>query len=234
VITKPKQRSQAQRRDESQTRILEAALDLLIEKGFDRFSLSDVGKRAQCSHELANFYFESKDGLLKALAKHIIRNISDELLMIEVDGNGFERLAKRILYTAEISERDDRGFTAYLRIAGEAPFSEHLAELYRDRRRQTIDIFKQSITAGIASGDIRRSTDRDLVAQVCYDFVRGHVDRRLLDRNGGDAKEMTGIVHAFIDMLRGQIAVRKRYTEVALRDFTDPTQTTDRSHISAT
>jgi AcrR family transcriptional regulator len=211
-MTKPKRRSQAERRDESQARILEAALDLLVEKGFDRFSLSDVGKRARCSHELANFYFESKDGLLRALAKHIIRNISSELLAIDFDGNGFERFAKRILYIAEVSERDGRGFTAYLRMAGEAPFSEHLAELYRDRRRQTIDIFKQSITDGIASGDIRRSTDADLVAQVCYDFVRGHVDRRLLDKNEDDVADMKRIVQGFIDLLRGEIAVRKRGT----------------------
>ncbi len=210
---KPQRRSQAERRGDSQARILGAAIDLLIEKGFDRFSLHDVGKRAGCSHELVNFYFGNKDGLLDAMATHIIGNFSDELLTLDDSPNAFDRLAKQILYIATIADRDLTTFTAYLRIAGEAPFSPHLSELYRARRSQTLQIFRQTILAGKASGHIRRGVDADAIAQVCYDFVRGHVDRRLLDRDAETTVEFNAIISSFVELLRGQIAIRKRAGE---------------------
>lgn len=206
---KSPRRSQAERRGESQARIIGAAIDLLIEKGFDRFSLHDVGKRAGCSHELVNFYFGNKDGLLEALATHIIETFSDELLSLDDSPNAFDRLARQILYIATIADRAPRTFTAYLRIAGEAPFYEHLTQLYRNRRSQTLGIFRQTILAGKASGHIRRNVNADAIAQVCYDFVRGHVDRQLLDRDEA-ADQFNAIISTFIDLLRANIAIRKR------------------------
>lgn len=207
---KPPRRSQAERRDESQARILSAAILLLIEKGFDRFSLHDVGKRAKCSHELVNHYFGNKDGLLDAMATHIIGNISDELLALDNTVNIFERLAKQVLYITKIGERDPTTFAAYLRMAGEAPFSDHLSELYRTRRSQTVEIFRQTIAAGKTDGYIRRSVDADGIAMVCYDFVRGHVDRRLLDRDIKTGDDFDAVVASFIEVLRSAIAVKKR------------------------
>jgi AcrR family transcriptional regulator len=207
---KPQRRSQAERRGESQERILGAAIDLLIEKGFDKFSLHDIGKRAGCSHELVNFYFGNKDGLLEALATHIIGNLSDELLALDDSPNAFDRLSKQIHYIAKIADRDPRTFTAYMRMAGEAPFYEHLSGLYRNRRNQTLAIFRQTIASGKASGCIRRSVDAESVAQVCYDFVRGHVDRRLLDRDTETKLSLDAIISTFVEILRGQIAIRKR------------------------
>lgn len=213
---RPRKRSQAERREDSQARILAAANHLLIDKGFDRFSLHEVGRLAKCSHELVNFYFVNKDGLLKALAAHIIRNTSDELLSLDDTPNAFERLAKQILHIASISERDPTTFTAYLRMAGEAPFSENFAELFRARRTQTIHIFLETIIAGKASGDIRRGVNADAIAHVCYDFVRGHVDRRLLDRHAENTDALIAIITTFIEIIRGQIAVRKRTDENGL------------------
>ena len=224
---KPPRRTQAERRDESKARILGATIDLLIEKGFDRFSLHDVGKRAKCSHELVNFYFGNKDGLLDAMATHIIGNLSDELLAVDDSPNAFDRLAKQIMYIATIADRDLTTFTAYLRMAGEAPFSAHLSDLYRARRNQTLHIFRQTILAGKISGHIRRGVDADAIAQVCYDFVRGHVDRRLLDRNAETTGEFNAIISSFVELLRGQIAIRKRAGDQASllpaqQDLVDP------------
>ena len=212
---RPHRKSQAQRRGDSQARILGAAIDLLIEKGFDRFSIQDVGKRAHCSHELVNFYFGNKEGLLNAMAAHIIRNISEELLAIDDTPNAFERLARQIFYIGGIADRDPITFAAYLRLAGEAPFSEHLAELYRTRRAQTVDIFRQTIQSGKAMGHIRREVDVAVTAEVCYDFIRGHVDRRLLDRETAAPGEFGALIRAFVDLLRAQIAVRKRASKIS-------------------
>lgn len=210
MTVKPLRRSQAQRREESRARILDAAMQLVIEHGFDRFSLQDIGKKAHCSHELVNFYFGNKDGLLNALATHIIGTISIELQSLDGQFNGFENFARQIRYIATVADRGGATFTAYMRIAGEAAFREPVAQLYRDRRGQTVGIFRDSIVAGQASGDIRRSVDADQVAEVAYDFVRGHVDRQLLDRNNMSHTSFNFVVDGFIELLRTQLAVRRR------------------------
>jgi AcrR family transcriptional regulator len=74
---KPPRRSRESRREESQARILDASLKLLVERGYDAFSLQDVGRMAACSHELVNHYFTNKDGLLNALAEHIVTGRTD-------------------------------------------------------------------------------------------------------------------------------------------------------------
>ncbi|MEC3909520.1 TetR/AcrR family transcriptional regulator [Sphingobium sp. CR2-8] len=209
MTPKPPRRSQAQRRIESRSRILSAAMQLVIENGFDRFSLQDIGRKADCSHELVNFYFGNKDGLLNALAMHIIGTISHELQSLDSEPSGFESFARQIRYVAAIPDRSGAAFTAYIRIAGEAAFREPVARLYRDRRIQTVDIFRKSILAGQESGDIRRTVSADHVAEVAYDFVRGNVDRQLLDRNADAHVEFDFIVDSFIEILRGQLVVHR-------------------------
>ena len=185
-------------------------MQLLIEKGYDRFSLQDVGQQAKCSYELVNFYFGNKDGLLNALAKYIIGNLSSELQSLDEAPNGFDKFAQKIRYVATVADRDSTTFTAYLRIASEAPFQQPLTQLCRARRSETVDIFRDSIIAGKASGDIRRNVDANEIAHVSYDFVRGHVDRRLLDRDNKSTTKFGSIIETFIELLRTQIAVRKR------------------------
>ena len=57
AVSKPARRSQAERRQDSQARIMDAAMKLLVERGYDRFSLQDVGRLTGCSHELINHYY---------------------------------------------------------------------------------------------------------------------------------------------------------------------------------
>ncbi|MEJ7935943.1 TetR/AcrR family transcriptional regulator [Sphingobium sp. AN558] len=213
MTLKRPRRSQAQRREESRARILDAAMELVIENGFDRFSLQDIGKKANCSHELVNFYFVNKDGLLNALATHIIGSISTELESLDGKFSGFENFARRIRYIATVADRGGATFTAYMRIAGDAAFREPVAQLFRDRRSQTVGIFRASILAGQASGDIRRGVDADQIAEVAYDFVRGHVDRQVLDRDNISRTDFRFVVEGFIELLRAQLAVRKRVTK---------------------
>ena len=83
-------------------------MELVIENGFDRFSLQDIGKKAHCSHELVNFYFGNKDGLLNALATHIIGTISSELETLDSKFSGFENFARQIRYIATVADQIGR------------------------------------------------------------------------------------------------------------------------------
>ena len=60
-------RTQAERREESDRRMLQAATELIAEHGVSGTSLADIGERAGFSRGLPAFRYGSKVGLIKAL-----------------------------------------------------------------------------------------------------------------------------------------------------------------------
>ena len=60
-------RTQAERRDESQRRLLEAAAALIQERGMAAATFENIGVRAGYSRGLATQHFGSKQGLIEAL-----------------------------------------------------------------------------------------------------------------------------------------------------------------------
>lgn len=69
---KPARRSQAERREASEARLLLAAAALIAEEGFAAASLQRIGTRAGYSRGLASQHFGSKDGLMQALIAAVI------------------------------------------------------------------------------------------------------------------------------------------------------------------
>jgi AcrR family transcriptional regulator len=65
-------RSQAERREASEQRLLLAAAELIAEEGFAAASLQRIGTRAGYSRGLASQHFGSKDGLMQALITAVI------------------------------------------------------------------------------------------------------------------------------------------------------------------
>ena len=67
----PTRRTQEQRREASEQRMLEAALALVAEKGTFRVTLAEIGERAGYSRGLPAARFGNKAKLLAALAAYI-------------------------------------------------------------------------------------------------------------------------------------------------------------------
>ena len=68
TLTKVKaRRSQAQRRDESERRLLAAAAELVVERGMGAATFENIGARAGYSRGLVTQRFGSKRGLIEAL-----------------------------------------------------------------------------------------------------------------------------------------------------------------------
>ena len=200
VSSKPARRSRADRRQDSQARILDASLKLLVERGYDRFSLQDVGRLAGCSHELINHYFDNKDGLLAALADHILGGFSTDILQLPKLSPGFEGVARLIRYYAAIADRNFLSFSAYMRIAAEAPFRPTLSPSINKRRSETLSLFVAAIKEAQATGEVRDDIDPEEYADVIYKFVRGHADVRLMNPHAISSNYASADV--FIEMLR--------------------------------
>jgi AcrR family transcriptional regulator len=106
---KPPRRSQAERREASEARLLLAAAELIAEEGFAAASLQRIGTRAGYSRGLASQHFGSKDGLMQALIAAVIAR-STALLEARASAgpNDSGPLAAILVYADVILEQIER------------------------------------------------------------------------------------------------------------------------------
>ena len=64
---------------ETRRKILQAALDLFAEKGFEGASVRDIAARAGVIHGLIKYHFESKDQLWKAAVDYLFERQAEEM-----------------------------------------------------------------------------------------------------------------------------------------------------------
>jgi AcrR family transcriptional regulator len=78
---KPKRRTQEQRSAETRGRLLEATIDLLIERGYARLTTADIAKRAGVSNGARVHHFRTKEDLVVAAN----RQAYDEAIALGVE-----------------------------------------------------------------------------------------------------------------------------------------------------
>jgi AcrR family transcriptional regulator len=72
---RPKRRTQAERTQETRTRILDAAVQVLRKKGYAHFRTADVAKAAGVSRGAQLHHFATKEKLVYATMEHVFHNV---------------------------------------------------------------------------------------------------------------------------------------------------------------
>src|SRR5260370_1353663 len=70
-----KRRTQAERTQETRTRILDAAVEVLRKKGYAHFRTADVAKAAGVSRGAQQHHFATKEKLVYATMEHVFTNV---------------------------------------------------------------------------------------------------------------------------------------------------------------
>lgn len=153
-------RTQAQRTAASDKAMLDAAIELLLERGTDKTTLQAIGERAGYSRGLATYRFGSKAGLFDEVCKSIARRWISYLQSEVGDKVGI----------AAMSAAAD----AYFRFVSDSPRdAKALHTLFCDAansqsefRRTAIDVYQRQqqdvaawVSAGIAAGTVRKDAD---------------------------------------------------------------------------
>lgn len=73
--SKKKRRTQAERTQETRTRILNAAVEVLRKKGYAHFRTADVAKAAGVSRGAQLHHFKTKEKLVYATMEHVFHNV---------------------------------------------------------------------------------------------------------------------------------------------------------------
>jgi len=193
---RPARRSQRERRERTESALVAAAAELVVESGLRSLTLARVGERAGYSRGIVNHHFGSKQALVEALA-HATQ--SGFIPGLDQFSPGLERLLAVIeRYTAALGDIDVIS-RAFLLLWAESATSVDLADLFRERDEGFRSRLRADVEAGVAEGSIRADAHPGDVAVAIMGQLRGVGLQRLLDP---DAVATERLRHTVADQWR--------------------------------
>jgi AcrR family transcriptional regulator len=191
MATPTGRRTQAQRRSQSEAALLDAAAELIAERGVDRASLARIGERAGASRGLPTHHFGSKQALLDRLARRTQDGvIAATQLALEQSDRDLEHVtALEILRTMvdtylELFEHPPPEARALIVMWGATfPAESSMMEGMHKADRRSHDGWSELVARGQRDGSIRADVDPSAVAVMLLGVTRG-VAALLLTESG--------------------------------------------------
>ncbi|AQA03261.1 hypothetical protein BVC93_13475 [Mycobacterium sp. MS1601] len=166
---KASRRTQEQRRTEARRRVVDAATELVAQRGSRSMSLADVGVAAGYSRGIVNHHFGSKTRLLAAVLEN------SQNFAVPADApTGLSRLTSLITtYLGVIRQRSPKP-EAFLQLWAESMRSDsELGPLFAERDSWFRELLAQHIRDGIADGSVRPDANPDTTALTLVGMLRG-------------------------------------------------------------
>ena len=196
----PKFRRRAEARPDE---VLEAALDLFIEKGFAATRVEDIAKRAGLSKGAVYLYFPSKEAIMEALVKRAVVPITETAGAALADFRGSPREAFLMLF-ALMSQRlaEPRVLAVPKLIIREVGAFPDLAAMYR---REVIErglpLLAGVVRRGVESG-VFRPVDPELAVRSIIGPIAMHlILAEIFGVMPKGGLNLTGLIETHIDIL---------------------------------
>ncbi len=177
-----RRRTQAERREEAEQRILEAALEIVARRGSVRMTLAEVGEAAGYSRGLPAQRFGNKAGLLRALAASIGTRFATQIRAAPQREPGLDASGGNITV---YFNRKDSGWTTTraLLVMFTEGFMEgsELRELVAAYNRGALSFFVEQIRHGIEKGEIPADIDPFSTSVLLLGALRGVMMQWLVD-----------------------------------------------------
>lgn len=198
-------RSQAERRSRSEDALLEAAAEVVAERGVQGASLASISGRAGVSRGLPTHHFGSKDALVTQLAERAqtaIALVIFEAQRRQVEVSGDLRALDEILVgvDAYLELFEDAGpeERALLVMWGSTFPSSASVEGMADAERRSYEGLSQRIASGQDDGSVRRDLDPMASAVLLHGLMRGVAALFLSDSRPADMHTVRRTCHEWI------------------------------------
>ena len=175
-------RSQSERRQESESRLLAAAAQVVADQGVAAATFEAIGRKAGYSRGLATQRFGSKQGLIEALVDSLHQGFEDGLAAARIDDlPGLEALLAVVeLYLTQL-ELAAEGQAYFILMAGAVADRSSLTAVFA-REHQRIETRLQGMIArGQAEGGVRAALAPPAAALTVGSLLLGVSLQSLID-----------------------------------------------------
>lgn len=198
-------RTQAERRSRSEEALLDAAAELIAERGVEGASLASIGDRAGVSRGLPTHHFGSKDALVARLAARVQARISVAMrAVVERQSRRLEDLSGLdVVYLTvdsylDLFEDPTADERALLVMWGSTFPSLSSVDGMIDAERRSYQGLSQVIADGQRDGSIRLDVDPTSAAVLLLGTIRGVAALLLTDRALTDMRSVRRTCHDWV------------------------------------
>ncbi len=179
--TRPLRRTQGERREEAELRLLEAGTRLVAERGLQHVTLAEVGASAGFSRGLPAHYFGNKQGFEEALADFIVEESRGLIAGTPREG-GLSALIDAVTAYFDAAVRCPHHLCVLQIMLTEALSSPSLSPAVTLLSRETASAFEGYFRKGVENGEIRADLDPTLLGVILLAALRGVIAQWQADR----------------------------------------------------
>jgi len=175
-------RSQAQRRDESERRLLRAATEVIVEQGVRAATFEAIGARAGYSRGLATQKFGSKQGMTEALIAHLHERQTETLDAAGIDSApGLEALLGYVDHYLRQLRLEAEGRAYFMLLADAVSDLSALRTAFAASHERVERLLEGIVIRGQDEGAIRADLDPDAAALMVGSLLLGLSVQCLVD-----------------------------------------------------
>jgi AcrR family transcriptional regulator len=177
--------------EETQEKIIQAALELFVRKGYHATSVTDIMNKVGLTKGSLYAHFKSKGELLLRIIDEYKARYIDEVIRFANDGEGnaLDKLHRYISFSAQFASEHQNlcVFLTFLttELKADIDFEPMLKAVYHDQQRFISGIIRQGINQGV----VDKQTDPDLAALAFMALHDGTLHQWILNRNLIDSEQ---------------------------------------------
>ncbi len=152
--------------DDKREALLEAGIDLLAERPFSRITMNDIAQRSGVTKPMIYYYFGSKEGFYRGLARFVISSVREEVMRaLRTDCTLRETFEHYSRMRLEYARMNPRRTKAIHRLFSDENIGEYIADLVEELEK-FLDIWKPLFEEAAERGEIRPDTGCWLVLEM--------------------------------------------------------------------
>jgi AcrR family transcriptional regulator len=165
----PARRTQRERREQTERKVLAAATALIAERGSRALTLAEVGAAAGYSRGIVTHHFGNRANLLRAVLRD-----AQTIPLPDPAGNAADWLADTVRAYLENVTRRGPAARAFLQMWSEAIAADPvLMPLYAEQDAGFRRLLADKVRDGIRDGSVRADADPEALAVSLVGLVRG-------------------------------------------------------------
>jgi AcrR family transcriptional regulator len=195
----PVPRTQQERRQEAESRLLATAREIVSRKGWAGTTLADVGEAAGYSRGLAGHHFGSKTGLLRAITQQINNSLMDLIRAAPPARPGLQSILSFIgVYLGRTDPRWSNTRTLLILLIEALLDGSENADQMINFNASMFAYLEENVRVGIRNGEIDRSVSAGVAAEFIVGTLRGMMLQRLVRGGEIDTRPMRRQVLAMV------------------------------------
>ena len=196
--------TQVERKEISDAKMLEAAVDLIVERGAGQVTLKDVGEKAGYSRGLAGYRFGNREGLFDFVLRSVGDEWLGELTQVTANSFGYKAIAAALDAHIKFCEDAPKHVEAFYRLwfdsmAPDSQLKGVILGIHQRRRGDVVSWIEQAVGAG----EVSATVDAGMLADHFTASVSGIVYHWMTDPDNLD--EMRNLHEALKQVMHSML-----------------------------